>query len=104
MNPAHWNRLGLASSSILLLAFLIGFPQSARAWQTWNLKVGAESRNAARQADAFLPNEVWIYAGDSIQWTFQPKNEPHTVTFLQPGQVRPTPPPSIGHPAGPPIG
>jgi plastocyanin len=104
MNPVHANKFRLGFGSILLLAFLIGLPQSAKAWQTWHLKVGAESHNAANQADAFLPNEIWIYAGDSLEWTWQPKNEPHTVTFLQPGQTRPTPPPPIGPPAGPPIG
>jgi hypothetical protein len=36
------------------------------------------------QALAFLPNEIWIHAGDSITWTF-PVSEPHTVTFLTPG-------------------
>ena len=40
------------------------------------------------QALAFLPNEIWIHAGDSITWTF-PVPEPHTVSFLTPGQVRP---------------
>jgi plastocyanin len=104
MNPVHPNKFCLGFGSMLLLAFLIGFPQSAKAWHTWHLKVGAESHNAANQADAFLPNEIWIYSGDSIEWTFQPKNEPHTVTFLQHGQTRPTPPPPIGPPAGPPIG
>jgi plastocyanin len=94
----------LIFGATLLLAFLIAVPQTARAWQTWNLKVGAESHNGANQADAFLPNEIWIYAGDSVQWTWQPKNEPHTVSFLQPGQTRPTPPPPIGPPSGPPIG
>ena len=88
----------------LLPAFLIGGAQTASAQQTWYLKVGAESHNAANQADAFLPNEIWIYAGDSIQWTWQPKNEPHTVSFLFSGQTRPTPPPPIGPPAGPPVG
>jgi plastocyanin len=90
--------------STLLLAFLIGVPQTAKASQAWYLKVGAESRDEANQAVAFLPNEIWIYAGDSIQWTWQPKNFPHTVTFLNPGQTRPTPPPPIGPPSGPPIG
>jgi plastocyanin len=94
----------LIFGSTLLLAFLIGVPQTAKASQTWNLKVGAESRDEANQAVAFLPNEIWIYAGDSIQWTWQPKNFPHTVTFLNPGQTRPTPPPPIGPPSGPPIG
>lgn len=90
--------------SLLLLALLAGLAQSAGAATTWSLKVGAESHNGANQADAFLPNEIWIYAGDSVQWTWQPANEPHTVSFLMSGQTRPTPPPPIGPPAGPPIG
>ena len=79
----------LIFGSTLLLAFLIGVPQTAKASQTWYLNVGAERRDEANQAVAFLPNEIWIYAGDSIQWTWQPKNFPHTVTFLNPGQTRP---------------
>jgi plastocyanin len=39
------------------------------------------------QALAFLPNEIWIHAGDSVTWTFN-SNEIHTVTFLTLGQVR----------------
>jgi plastocyanin len=97
--PVH---IPLIFGSLLLLTFLIA-PQPASAWQ-WSLKVGAESHNQGNQADAFLPNEVWIYAGDSIEWTFQPKNEPHTVTLLEPGQTRPAPPPPFGPPSGPPIG
>ena len=99
--PIH---VPLVFGSMLLLAFLIA-PQSARAksWQ-WSLKVGAESHGEGNQADAFLPNEIWIYEGDSIQWTWQPKNEPHTLTLLEPTQTRPTPPPPIGPPSGPPIG
>jgi plastocyanin len=89
-------------SSMLLFVFLIA-PQPAKAWQ-WSLKVGAESHSEANQADAFLPNEIWIYEGDSILWTWQPKNEPHTLTLLMPTQTRPTPPPPIGPPSGPPIG
>lgn len=91
-------------SSLLLLIFLVGVSQTASAEQTWYLKVGAESHDQANQADAFLPNEIWIYAGDSIQWTWQPKNEVHTVTLLSPGQTRPTPPPPQGPPSGPPVG
>jgi plastocyanin len=56
---------------------------------TWQLQVGAQNGDKAHQALAFLPNEVWIHSGDSITWTFQ-TNEIHTVTFLQPGQVRPS--------------
>jgi plastocyanin len=62
-------------------------PQTLRA-QSWQLQVGAQTGDMAHQALAFLPNEVWIHAGDSITWTF-PASEIHTVTFLKPGQVRP---------------
>jgi len=55
---------------------------------TWQLQAGAESRDRGRQAFAFLPNEIWIHAGDSIRWTF-PTHERHTLTFLKPGQIRP---------------
>src|SRR5439155_665252 len=34
-------------------------------------------------------NELWVHVGDSITWTF-PAGEVHTVTFLKPGQVRPS--------------
>jgi plastocyanin len=55
---------------------------------TWQLQAGAESPDRGRQALAFLPNEIWIHAGDSIRWTF-PTHERHTLTFLKPGQTRP---------------
>ena len=67
---------------MLLLAFLMN-PQAARAQRTWYANVGAETKDEAEQANAFLPNEIWINAGDSIQWTWQPQHEIHTVTFLQ---------------------
>src|SRR5262249_61493100 len=54
--------------------------------------VGAQSRDGGKQALAFLPNELWVHAGDSITWTFV-TDEKHTVTFLKPGppaQIRPT--------------
>jgi plastocyanin len=69
----------------LLLALLV--PGSALA-DTWQLQAGTESPDEGRQALAFLPNEVWIHAGDSIRWTF-PTHERHTLTFLTPGQTRP---------------
>ena len=55
----------------------------------WRATVGAQSKNKGHQALAFLPNEIWIHAGDSITWIF-PTPERHSVTFLTPGQVRPT--------------
>jgi plastocyanin len=57
--------------------------------QSWQAIAGAQSRDKGRQALAFLPNEIWIHAGDSITWTL-PTEEPHSVTFLKPGQVRPS--------------
>ena len=70
-------------------AFLIALvaPGSALA-DTWQLQAGAESPNRGTQALAFLPNEIWIHAGDSIRWNF-PTHERHTLTFLKPGQTRP---------------
>ncbi len=53
----------------------------------WTAVVGAQSPDQARQALAFLPNEMWIHAGDSITLTVV-TNEPHTVTFLTANQVR----------------
>jgi plastocyanin len=49
---------------------------------------GAQNSDKGKQALAFLPNELWVHAGESVTWTF-PTDEVHTVTFLRPGQVRP---------------
>ena len=59
-------------------------------WATaWEALAGAQNFDEAIQVEAFLPNELWVHAGDSITWTF-PAGEIHTVTFLKPGQVRPS--------------
>jgi plastocyanin len=70
-----------------MVAVLV-IPQGVQATQ-WHAIAGAQSKDKGHQALAFLPNEIWIHAGDSITWTF-PTPEPHSVTFLTPGQVRPT--------------
>jgi plastocyanin len=54
----------------------------------WFSTVGAQSSNKGRQALAFLPNEIWIHAGDSITWRWD-ADEIHTVTFLKDGATRP---------------
>jgi plastocyanin len=94
--------------TMIVAAGLLTFPSGASAQQTWHVQVGAESKSQALQADAFLPNEIWIYAGDSIEFTFPDKNEIHTATLLQPGQSGqpgqprplfagpPMPPPAVG--------
>ena len=69
----------------LLLALLI-LPQMVQA--QWTATVGAQTDEKGIQALAFLPNEIWIHAGERITWTFQ-ADETHTVTFLRAAQVRP---------------
>jgi plastocyanin len=54
----------------------------------WNATVGAQSNDKGDQALAFLPNEIWIHAGDRITWTFD-ADEIHTLTFLRADQPRP---------------
>ena len=70
----------------LLVALTI--PISALA-DNWQVQVGAQTGDKAYQALAFLPNELWIHAGDSLTWTF-PTSELHSVTFLTAGQIRPS--------------
>jgi len=83
-------RAGIMIFLILALAIFIA-PRAVCA-ATWKATVGAQSTDEGIQALAFLPNELWIHAGDSITWTF-PTPEIHTVTFLKqdttPEQVRP---------------
>jgi plastocyanin len=55
--------------------------------ESWQAAVGGQNHDKGRQALAFLPNEMWVHAGDSITWDFIP-DEIHTVSFLTPGQVR----------------
>jgi len=69
--------------------FLLTVPLAAGQVQS---AVGAQSRDGGKQALAFLPNELWVHAGDSITWAFV-TDEKHTVTFLKPGppaQIRPS--------------
>ena len=71
---------------VLLAALSLVLPLQAQ--QNWHAKVGAETPGMGRQALAFLPNEMWIHAGDSITWTFN-SDEIHTVSFLVVGQLFP---------------
>jgi plastocyanin len=69
---------------LLMLGILI-VPQLVEA--QWRATVGAQTSDKGVQALAFLPNEIWIHAGDSVTWTFE-TDEPHTVSFLKSGQTR----------------
>lgn len=100
-NPGFFVRVGVAGW--LPIAILLIAAPALYAQKTWYANAGAETKDQAVQAQAFLPNELWILAGDSIEWTFAPKNEVHTVTFLMPNQVRPLATPPVGPPAGTPV-
>ena len=77
----------LGKLHVLFLAALVVFPPLLSA--QWNATIGAQSADLGRQGLAFLPNELWIHAGESITWSMA-ANEAHTVTFLTNGQTRPS--------------
>lgn len=77
--------LCLKKSRWLIAAAVLLLPQLLFA--QWTASVGAQSSDMGRQALAFLPNEIWIHAGDSITWKLV-TDEPHTVTFLIANQIR----------------
>ena len=82
--PGHWP---LIAGAVLLLGVAIA-PRVVHAQgPEWHATVGVQSKDLGRQALAFLPNEIWIHAGDSITWRFD-VDEIHTVTFLKSLQPR----------------
>src|SRR5258708_8144197 len=85
INKTERTRLAAIFRWPLLLALLI-LPQMVQA--QWTATVGAQTDEKGIQALAFLPNEIWIHAGDRITWTFQ-ADENHTVPFLRAAQVLP---------------
>ena len=78
--PTKFAALACVWASILLVS------ANGRA-QGWEVQVGAQSQDKGSQMLAFLPNELWIHAGDSVAFMIA-TDEPHTVTFLKPKQVR----------------
>lgn len=77
----------LVFSVALLALAALALPSVARA--QWHLTVGAQTKDMGRQASAFLPNEIWIHAGDSITWMWQ-SDLVHTLTFLTADQTTPS--------------
>lgn len=73
---------------VAFAAALVAGAPVASAQQTWQATLGAQSKDMGLQAIAFLPNEIWIHAGDSITWTSQ-SAEIHTVSFLVTAQPFP---------------
>jgi plastocyanin len=83
MKPAL-NKFTLARYWLLFAAVMVAVSLQA---ETWHATVGTQDENKGRQVVAFLPNELWIHAGDSIEWRVK-TDEPHTITFLTAGQIR----------------
>jgi plastocyanin len=80
--PMPWMaRAGAVSLVSTALAAAMILPSTALAATTWKVDVGAQSSDAADQANFFFTNRITIDAGDSITWTSQ-AGEIHTVTFL----------------------
>jgi len=71
-----------------VIVSLLVLPARAQATE-WHAFAGVQSMDKGRQVLAFLPNELWVHVGDSITWQFF-TDEIHTVSFLTPGQIRPT--------------
>jgi plastocyanin len=92
--PMRFVVLAFVWASVLLI------PTFAPA-EDWRVQVGAQSKDKALQVIAFLPNEIWVHAGDPVAFKVA-TDEPHTVTFLTPNQV--VPPFSVGCPGSTPNG
>ena len=73
---------------VVTLWIVLAVVSASLGQQNWNATVGGQSADMSKQAVAFLPDELWIHAGDSITWTFN-SGDIHTVTFLTVGQVYP---------------
>jgi plastocyanin len=79
-------KTSISRFTVVIFALLAFIPAFGAEWQA---TVGAQDEQKGRQVVAFLPNELWIHAGDSIQWNVK-ADEIHTITFLTAGQIRPT--------------
>jgi plastocyanin len=82
------NRFSPVCALIVAFTSFSAIPSRALAQKDWKATVGGQSKDMGRQAEAFLPNEFWIHAGDTITWTFA-SGDTHTVTFLLVGQPFP---------------
>jgi plastocyanin len=82
-DPIHFPSMSrwLPALAILVVAQLVQA-------QSWQATAGAQTQSKRIQVLAFLPNEIWIHAGDTVKWNFA-VDEVHTVTFLVNDQIRP---------------
>ncbi|WP_427134367.1 plastocyanin/azurin family copper-binding protein [Pseudarthrobacter sp. S9] len=81
-------RLLLAAFAALVLPLAVSgaaVADGGKSPKTWTVLVGSESSDQAIQGMAFLPEHIYINAGDKITWKAN-SAEIHTVTFLAEGQ------------------
>ncbi len=82
MRRPVWRRsLGVVLA--LALGLWASLPSPAAAAVRWQVDVGAQSPNQAVQANVFLPQNIWVDVGDTVDWNGQ-TGEIHTVTFGPP--------------------
>lgn len=79
--------IGLVALGVSVMSPVSGAVASSA--HTWKVMVGEESSSGSIQGMQFLPGEIWIDVGDTVQWTAN-SMEPHTVSF-----------PDADHPAVP---
>lgn len=88
------HRVALMGVALLALLLLTGgaLPVAAQAKSTqpqnWTIQVGVDSSDHMITGMDYLTEDIWIDAGDTITWQVN-SYEPHTVTFLPPGQKMP---------------
>ena len=82
-----FNPINFPSNSRWLPALVILVVAQFAQAQSWQATAGAQNQSKRIQALAFLPNEIWIHAGDTVEWNFA-VDEVHTVTFLANDQIR----------------
>jgi len=93
MSKLHRAKRGMILGSLLVLLLSVAsvMPIAASAHgqnakpQTWTILVGFDSQNHAIAGMDYLPEQIFINAGDTVTWNAF-SVEPHTVTFLPPGQ------------------
>jgi plastocyanin len=81
-------RLLIACTAVLVLPVTVSGAATAdggKSARTWTVQVGSESSDQAIQGMAFLPDNIYVNAGDKVTWRAN-SAEIHTVTFLAEGQ------------------
>ena len=76
------------AAAVAAVALISAAATAAASATEWTGTVGAQASDLTHTALAFLPNEFWIHAGDTIRFQFVTA-ELHTVSFLKTAQIRP---------------